>query len=145
MDDSEDTQKTGEYSFSQDLVTESGELSDPSSEVPEETGKGNRVPECIPVVQRRITASKNETPPLKKKRKGNEESDIMTKLGSTFDNFSSYMETKSTSKASKINLEHESTLNFLKSMGNDLLQIKNKKNRFEAEMSIMKIVKKSCL
>ncbi|KAG5867109.1 hypothetical protein JTB14_011098 [Gonioctena quinquepunctata] len=93
MDDSEGTQKTGEYSFSQDLVTESGELSNPASEVTTISKRSQILPERIPVVQQRITASKNETPPLKKKRKRNEESDIMTKLGSAFDNFSSYMET----------------------------------------------------
>ncbi|KAG5892625.1 hypothetical protein JTB14_019714 [Gonioctena quinquepunctata] len=40
--------------------------------------------------QKKINLFKNETPPLKKKRKKAEETNIMTKLSSAFDNFNDY-------------------------------------------------------
>lgn len=96
-------------------------------------------------LQHQITSSKNETPPLKRKRNKAEENEIMTKLSSAFDSFNAYLKTKTdineTSAYTTETLQHESTINFLKSVGNDLLQIKNKKIRYKTEIEIMQSVK----
>ncbi|KAG5874543.1 hypothetical protein JTB14_011857 [Gonioctena quinquepunctata] len=93
--------------------------------------------------QERINLFKNETPPLKKKRKKGEETNIMTKLSSAFDNFNDYLKKKENPKEIPPNLEHESIINFVKLVGNDLMQLKNKKILHSAEIEIMQVVKKA--
>ncbi|KAG5874351.1 hypothetical protein JTB14_022344 [Gonioctena quinquepunctata] len=93
--------------------------------------------------QEKINLFENETPPSKKKRKKAGETNIMTKLSSAFDNFNDYLKKKENPKEIPPNLEHESIINFVKLVGNDLMQLKNKKILHSAEIEIMQVVKKA--
>ncbi|CAH1179672.1 unnamed protein product [Phaedon cochleariae] len=131
---------------------QSSELSDSEIQLPEETddvADKENLDETILTEQsqRRVfTEYKNETPPLKKKRKKAEEANVMMKLSSTFDNFNEYLKTKSCAKnmvRDMVDVEHESVMSFMTSIGNDLLLIKNKRIRYSAKKEILNIVQQA--